>query len=187
MSARPRAGPLSGARVPAVAALVLVLLLPLSCSLPGSNYGGDPCLLQLYQDHSFSIIHTVQSSYGTLTSRTDALSSPLGTINPSQDVTETLTALAEFQLSIHAQWNLVRMGGQPPEGKAFRAAIHEAVQRFDTGTQMLTQAYADALNGETLAANAVAMGARNWMRQGRVQLGQANSAIAALATYSPNC
>lgn len=175
-------------RLHACAATALVMLVSAACSLPGSstNFGGDPCLLQIYQTRGFSIIHTIQSDLNTVTSRVDALA-PSGAINAGQDVTETLTSLAEFHLALTSQQNLLRMGAQPPEGSAFHAAIEATVQRFETGAHMLVQAYIDALNGDTITADAIAMGARNWMREGRVMLGEAETAIAALATFSPNC
>ena len=76
---------------------------------------------------------------------------------------------------------------QPPEGLAFRQATYEAIQRLDTGAQMLTQAYVDAGNGDTRAARTIVTAARDWMHRGRLRLGYAAQDIAALPTNNPNC
>ena len=175
------------ARWPATAVLLVIALVPLSCATPSSNLGGDACLLQQYQSRGSGIVHDIQSGVGTVTSHVDALSAQPGSINASQDLSETRTALAEFRLMLDAEWNLLRMGARPPEGEQFRGDVQNAVNNFEIGTRMLMQAYDDAGSGDVLAANAIAAGARVRMHQGRVMIGRANSAISALATYSPNC
>jgi hypothetical protein len=173
-------------RLGTAVAIVLALLVPVSCAPLGSGLS-DPCLLQLYQTRGFSIVHDIQSGLGTVTSHVDALAPQPSSISPSQDVSETLTALSEFRLTLAAEWNLVRTGSNPPQGSAFTTDIAGAIGQFDEGVAMLTQAYAAEENGDQLAANAIATGARVAMRSGRILLARANSAIAALNTYSPNC
>lgn len=171
----------------ALVAVALPLLLLTSCGTPSADLGGDPCLLQQYQGHAFSIAGHLQSALSTLAGRADALSSRATTINASQDVTETLTAIEEFDAALTTQVSLLRTGAQPSEARTFIADVDTAVARFRTGARLLAQAYADAFVGDTLAASTVAAGARNWMEQGRLLLGQANSALATLPTWSPNC
>ena len=176
-----------GPRLPAIIAITLLLGLPASCAPVGADLGHDPCLLQQYQGHAGSIISHIQGYVGTLIGRADALTPQQGTINASQDISETLTALSEFQLNLSAQWNALRTGAQPPEGLAFRQATYEAIQRLDTGAQMLTQAYVDAGNGDTRAARTIVTAARDWMHRGRLRLGYAAQDIATLPTNNPNC
>src|SRR5438876_1051119 len=172
--------PVLGPRLQAFIAATLLLALPASCGPVGADLGHDPCLLQQYQGHAFSIISHIQGALGTLTTRADALAPQQGAINASQDISETLTALAEFQFSLGTQWNLLRTGAQPPEGLAFRAATYDAIQRLDTGAQMLTQAYVDTENGDTRAARTIVTAARDWMHKGRLLLGYASKDIATL-------
>lgn len=176
-----------GPRLQAVIAATLLLALPASCGPVGADLGHDPCLLQQYQGHAFSIISHIQGALGTLTTRADALAPQQGTIDASQDISETLTALAEFRLSLDTQWNLLRTGAQPPEGLSFRTATYEAIQRLDTGAQMLTEAYVDAQNGDMRAAHTIVMAARDWMHKGRRRLGYAGQDIATLPSNNPNC
>jgi RNAse (barnase) inhibitor barstar len=176
-----------GPRLPAIVAITLLLGLPASCAPVGANLGHDPCLLQQYQDHAFSTIAHIQGYLGTLTNRVDALAPQQGTINASQDMAETLTVLSEFQSNLGALWNALHAAAQPPEGLSFRQAAYEAIQRFDTGAQMLTQAYVDAGNGDTRAAHTIVTAARDWMHRGRLLLGDAAQDIAALPTNNPNC
>lgn len=170
-----------------IVVLALPLLLLSSCGVPSADLGGDPCLLQQYQGHGFAISGRLQSALNTLAGQADALSSRGANINASQDVTATLTAIAAFDAALTTQLNLLRTGAQPSQGRAFSADVDKAVARFRTGARLLAQAYADALAGDTLAASTVAAGARDWMEQGQLLLGQANSALAALPTWSPNC
>jgi hypothetical protein len=183
----PRLQALIAPRLQALIALTLLLGLPASCAPVGADLGHDPCLLQQYQVHASSIISHIQGALGTLTNRADALAPQQGTINASQDTAETLTALAEFQLNLGAQWNALRAGAQPPEGLSFRQATHEAIQRLEAGAQMLTQAYVDVANGDTRAARTIVTAARDWMHKGRLLLGDAARDIAALPTNNPNC
>ena len=176
-----------GPRLPALMAITLLLGLPASCAPVGADLGHDPCLLQQYQGHAQSIISHIQGALGTLTDRADALAPQQGVINASQDVSETLTALTEFQLSLGAQGNALRTGAQPPEGLSFRQVTYEAIQRLDTGAQMLTQAYLDVANGDTRAARTIVTAARDWMYRGRLLLGYAAQDLAALPTNNPNC
>jgi hypothetical protein len=176
-----------GPRLQALIAITLLLGLPASCAPVGADLGHDPCLLQQYQDHTSSVLSRIQGALGTLTNRADALTPQQGTINASQDISETLTELTEFQLSLGAQWNALRAGAQPPEGLSFRQATYEAIQRLDTGAQMLTQAYVDVANGDTRAARTIVTAARDWMHRGRLLLGYAAQDIAALPTNNPNC
>ena len=176
-----------GPRLPASIAITLLLGLLASCAPVGADLGHDPCLLQQYQDHAVSIISHIQGYLGTLSNRVDALAPQQGTINASQDVSETLTALTEFQLNLGAQWNALRTSAKPPEGHSFRQATYEAIQRLDTGAQMLTQAYVDAGNGDTRAARTIVTAARDSMQRGRLLLGDAAQDIATLPTNNPNC
>jgi hypothetical protein len=174
-------------RLQAFMAITLLLGLPTSCAPVGADLGHDPCLLQQYQDRALSIISHIQGPLGTLSGRVDALAPQQGRINASQDISETVTALAEFQLNLSAQWNALRTGAQPPEGLSFRQATYEAIQRLDTGAEMLTQAYLDVENGDTRAARTIVTAARDWMQRGRLLLGDAAQDIAALPTRNPNC
>jgi hypothetical protein len=176
-----------GPRLPAIITITLLLGLPASCAPVGADLGHDPCLLQQYQDHTLSIISRIKGALGTLSSRVDALAPQRGTIDASQDIAETLTVLSEFQSTLGAQWNALHAGAQPSEGLSFRQAAYEAIQSFDTGAQMLTQAYVDVENGDTRAARTIVTAARNWMHRGRLLLGEAVQDIAALPTNNPNC
>lgn len=167
-----------------VAALLVTLA---GCGLPGSDSSGDPCLLQQYQSRSFGIVRSMQSAVNTLATHADALTSSDGSIDATQDISQTETTLAEFHLALTSQLNLLRMGWHPTQGSAFEAQVKMASQRLERGAWMLDQAYADAAAGDNLTAKAVAMSARQVIGQGRILLDQANSSAAALATYSPNC
>jgi hypothetical protein len=174
-----------GVRLPAITSGLLFLLV--SCAPVGRGLGGDPCLLQQYQERSFSIIGRIQGAMSTLTSRVDALQPSQYAISASQDISETLTALAEFVLTLGTQRTLLDRGAQPAEGQAFHMALHGVIERFDTGAEMLTQAYVDIPNGDTRAATAIVRAARERLRQGRLLLGHAGEDLATLKTYSPNC
>jgi hypothetical protein len=175
------------ARVLTCAALIALVVLPTACSGLNRNLGGDPCLLQQYQGHSGNILSRVQGALSTLQSNADALSRSQGTINASQDISETLTAIAEFQLNLSAQWAQVQTGAMPSEGAAFRSTLKAAIDVMDSGAQLLTQAYVDTANGDTRAAALIVTAARTDFQEGRRLLGQANVQISSLTTYNPNC
>lgn len=162
--------------------LLLVACAPLSAGL-----GGDPCLLQQYQSRSFSLIGRLHDALVTLTDHVAALQAPQGAITASPDISETLTALSEFTLGVATQRNLVDTGAQPPEGRSFHATLHRAMARFDTGAEMLSQAYVDAQNSDSRPATAIATAARAQLERGRLLLGVAGTSVTALKTYSPNC
>lgn len=175
---------------PPLSAIVVVTALAFlvtACGPADSGLGGDPCLLQQYQSQSYSITHHMDDALNTLVGQVDALSSSSGAITASPDISETLTDLREFQLGLRTQLTLLKMGAQPPEGRAFLAATRRAADRFNTGAQVLAQAYNDAAALNTRAALTVAAAGREWMRQGRVLLDQANADLAGLKTYSTNC
>lgn len=180
---------LSGPRLLSAAALVLVMLVPVACAPLAANWGGDPCLLQQYQGHSYGIINGIQGALGTLTQRADALAPTQGSINASQDISETLTAISEFHLALVKQQTLMAVGAQPPnaDGQTFQQLTGQAIQRFQTGAQLLAQAYTDASYNDPRPTTAVVVAARDWMHQGRLLLSRAGDAIAGLHTYSPNC
>ncbi len=174
-------------RLGAAVALAAALLVPTACAVPGSDLGGDPCLLAQVQSHDYSVLRSLQDALGTLSGHVDALGGSSNAISANQDITETLTALGEFHLTINAQLAQVESGALPPETAPFTATLHDAVARLDTGTQIMTQAYLDAGDGDLITADAIAAGARDWMDQGRLLLAQAGHDLAVLKTYSPNC
>src|SRR5690348_4845565 len=92
-------------RPPLMAIVVVVALafLVTACSPSDSGLGGDPCLLQQYQSQSYSITHHIGDALNTLVGQVDALSSASGAITASPDISETLTDLREFQLSLRTQ------------------------------------------------------------------------------------
>lgn len=173
-------------RALASAALIALMMLLTACGIDRS-LGGDACLLQQYQGRSNGIVSRVQGALSTLVMHADALAPLQGTVSSSQDISDTLTAIGEFQLTLSAQWNQILNGAQPPEGAAFQASLHAAIERLDTGAQLLTQAYVDTANGDTRAAVLIIPAARDAFQRGRLLLGRANVQLAALATYSPNC
>lgn len=168
-------------------ATMAVTLLLVSCGPADTGLGGDPCLLQQYQDRGYTITGHVGAAVSTLAGHLAALSSADGSITASPDISETLTDLREFQLDLAAQWSLLQNGAQPPEGRAFLAATKQSIARFDTGAQLLAAAYTDAGTLETRAALLISTRARESMRQGRLLLDQANQDIAGLKTFSTNC
>ncbi len=175
------------ARVLACAALIALVILPTACSGLNRSLGGDPCLLQQYQGHSGNILSRVQGAVSTLQSNADALARTHDTIDATQNISETLTAIAEFQLNLSAQWAQVQTGALPPEGAPFRSTLKAAINIMDSGAQLLTQAYVDTANGDTRAAALIVTAARSDFQRGRLLLGQANIQVSSLATYNPNC
>ena len=177
-----------GVRLRLVAALVVPLVVLVSCTPFDRGLGGDPCLLRQYQDSGFTILSHVQTALSTLTREVDALQAARSTsISTTQDIPETLTAIHEFTLALREQQNLVHMSAQPPEGAAFARSLDDAVTKFDTGAQLLTQVSADAQRGDTRAAQALAGDAREQMRQGRVLLAEARVNLATIPTWGTNC
>lgn len=171
----------------AIATVAALTLLVTACAPANTGLGGDPCLLQLYQDRSYSITGHIGSTLSTLIDHVDALRSTDGSITASPDISQTLTDLREFQLNLATQWSLIQNGAQPPEGRAFLADTRQSIDRFDAGAQVLAQAYADAGAMDTRAAFALSNAGRESLRQGRLSLDAANHDLATLKTYSNNC
>lgn len=171
------------------AVAVALLTLPAACAPLNTDLGGDPCLLQQYQSHSYGNLSGLQGALGTLTQHASALTSGQAAVNSSQDVTETLTAIAEFKLTLDKQQALIATGAKPTDSGSttFRTLIGQAIGRFRVGAQLLTQAYVDAGYADTRPASTVVAAARDWMQQGRLLISQAGVAISGLHTYSPNC
>jgi hypothetical protein len=165
--------------------LVLVPFLLTACG-PFSSNASDPCLLAQYQSRGQSILHTIDSEFSTLSSRTDALNPHGASIDSTQDISETINGLARFQTILQTQVTLINHDTQPPEGRRFRSIMHEAAGQLNRGLWMLTEAYVDARTNP-LAANAAAGAARDPIRQGRLLLAQAGREIAGIVTLSPNC
>ncbi len=180
-------------RLALVAALLLALLVPVACTVPGlgsganGNLDSDPCLLQQYQNHSWSIVSHMQGAVSTLTGRVDALQGSRPSISSNQDITDTLFALTEFQSNVQQQRNQMNVTARPPEGAPFVRDVNAAIAQFDTATSLLAEAYVATANGGTRAAADIAFVARRWMRQGRALLDAANGDLSVLKTNNVNC
>lgn len=173
----------------AIAALTLLSVLLAGCGpFMANSLGSDPCLLQSYQGHSAGNLSGIQGAVSTLSGRLDALQGPHYTISASGDISETLSAISEFQITIGKQLNYLNYGvPAPPEAKPYLDDVHKAIPQLNTGAYMLAQAYVDAYAGNTRAAQDIADAARVYMRQGRLLLDQAGRALGALRTDSVNC
>jgi len=181
-------------RVAAATVCALLLLLPTACSVPSlgnsaanSSLNGDACLLLQYQGRNENILSRMRDGVAALTSSADALGSRGGAISMQQDITQTVFAIASFQSLMRAQYAQIVTGAQPPEGRVFRDDVAASLTHFDTMSNLLTQAYIDAGNGDPRASADIVAAARGSLRQGQALLDGADEQIAGVATFSPNC
>lgn len=177
----------AGKRLPFALSLLALLLLPVSCTPLATGLGGDPCLLAAYQGHTYSIIGHMNGEYSKLRGQLDALQTPQFTISSSQDISETLFDLSDFEDHLNEQMNLLNNGAKPPEGRPVKQAARQITAQFTLGARMLTQAYLDTQNDDMRAAQAIADAARQHFYRGGYYIEQANIALSRLQTYSPNC
>jgi hypothetical protein len=172
--------------------LVVLTLLPLLLSLAAcapftASLGEDPCLLEQYQDRSFTAVQQMRRVVDALGSQVDVLRGPTYAISRHVDYYETLAVLTIFKADVHTQWNLLQAGPHPMEGRAFEEGTRRAVSDFDVMVKLLTQTYLANRRHYGGLARELAGEARAWWRQGRVQLALAAENLATLRTFSTNC
>jgi len=173
-------------------ALWLLIALPLTlagCGPIMPNLGNDPCLLQAYQGHANGNLSGMQTAYGALSGRLDALQSPDYTIGSTGDISETLQNIVAFQFTLDKQLAYLNHTAPqaPREATPFLTHIGAAISRLNTGAYLLAQAYLDAHDGHAHTAQDIADEARGYMRRGAYLLYQAGVDLANLHTDNVNC